>query len=98
MKLTTESGIICPNCHRELIIHTKGIFGGFIAHLILINSLQKIKKTGGKLICNHCQSEFLYHKKQIYKKSKYSIDSEKDMEQLIKDMKDSFGKDEYGKR
>jgi len=59
MKLTTRSGIICPNCNQEVGLETEGFLGGIIKQLFLHACIGQATAMGtvrGK--CDKCDQPF----------------------------------------
>jgi len=92
MKLSTRTGINCPNCKTEQIIVTKGLLGNFIGHSLMKMAIKKLKKTGGVVVCKYCKTKFLYHDDNVYSYKK------KDTEDALIDLLKSFQEKTNGKR
>ena len=75
MEITTRLGIICPKCKRELEATTKGLFGGmFTTQPIIHGLIKRVKKEGAAVTCGHCNHEWQYEPKRIFKKSDKDLD------------------------
>ncbi len=55
MKLTADTGIICPHCGEEVEIETSGLLGGILKQLFIRGVINRVKQEGAKITgkCGH---------------------------------------------
>lgn len=55
MKMATGTRIFCPECHKEILLETEGLLGGLIAQMLFDKVLDRVRREGAKVTCNHCR-------------------------------------------
>ena len=67
LKLTTRTGVTCPNCGKDLEIETEGLFGGILTQLLMQGALAAIKRNGKGNVtatCEKCGHKFTANTKE----------------------------------